>query len=609
MTRARTAPRTATARPARAAVLELPRTAVLVLGMHRSGTSALAGVLSRLGCDLPATPMPEHASNPKGFYESLEIMRLNDAILASAGSEWNDWQRFNPGWLESPRATEFLPRASEVLANEFGASAMFVLKDPRMCRLLPFWKRALNDAGIRPMAVLIHRNPLDVAASLQARDGIDPQLGQLLWLQHALSAERDSRDLKRVFLSFDGLLDSWASELERVRQALDLRWPRLSSQVGDEIYEFLSPALRHHQKPKRRILDNPLASDWLAQTYSVLENWAHEGEQETDHALLNRMAAELDTAAPSFAPLISRAQAAQRAAEAGKAKVAGLQTQIGERDADIQAREAAAEELKQRIKVAEAEAQSLSQRLVEAEHNLQARIAALTDQTRTQAEELDCLREERNALTAANTAVTDQRQQLESALAQRQAETEELHLRVEFANSEIAKLEADRDAVTARTAVLHRALARRSFRLSVMARRRAELEFDLTSSRDTASALESERDKLAAKLESLTKALDDHLREGEAKDADLTRMTQELGALAQALHVVETELEQQKPQLAKQIASLTESIREKDLYLTEMEEAKRLAEMRVNALETSTSWRLTGPLRRAVEALRKIRRK
>ncbi|HZV10643.1 MAG TPA: hypothetical protein VFF94_12845, partial [Novosphingobium sp.] len=83
------------------------RQAVVVLGMHRSGTSALARIVSLLGADLPATLMPADASNVAGHWESGPVCGVNEALLASAGSRWDDWQGLNPAWYGSAREAQF----------------------------------------------------------------------------------------------------------------------------------------------------------------------------------------------------------------------------------------------------------------------------------------------------------------------------------------------------------------------------------------------------------------------------------------------------------------------------------------------------------------------
>src|SRR5271167_3569026 len=102
--------------------------------MHRSGTSAVAGTLTKLGARAPKRLMTANSGNALGYFESVAFMQFHDELLASAGSEWSDWRLFNPGWYQSPEAPEFKRRAKELFAEEFDGSALPVLKDPRICR-------------------------------------------------------------------------------------------------------------------------------------------------------------------------------------------------------------------------------------------------------------------------------------------------------------------------------------------------------------------------------------------------------------------------------------------------------------------------------------------
>src|SRR5689334_3266656 len=155
----------------RAAASPRGRTAILVLGMHRSGTSALARVVSLLGATAPKTLMPGDATNPRGFWESNKIVPLHEQMLAAAGSSWDDWQPFNPSWYQSADATQMRDRLASTITEEFGEAPVFVVKDPRICRFVPIWLDVLKQLNIRAAALHIVRNPLEVAYSLKARDG------------------------------------------------------------------------------------------------------------------------------------------------------------------------------------------------------------------------------------------------------------------------------------------------------------------------------------------------------------------------------------------------------------------------------------------------------
>jgi len=372
---------------------EKKHTAVIVLGMHRSGTSALGGVLSQLGCDLPAHLMPAHETNPKGFFESMAIYKLNDAILASAGSNWYDWLPFNRTWFQSPPAGEFADRAIEVLLEEFGGSPLFVMKDPRICRLFPFWANVLEVADIRPAIVHIHRNPLDVAASLRVRDGKAAELTQLVWLCHMLNAERDSRGMARSFVSYDQLLQNWAGLVERVGQDLDIGWPRSPARAAIEIDAFLTSSLHHHMQAKEQILENPLASIWVRETYRILQNWVQDGERKEDYSTLDSIAREFEHSASAFARLIDAGLAAQENARKAGSEVKQLQVVLSQEKARLAEAENVREEVSSR---AESEKEALRQTIADTQRALEQERAdhreAQTNIVRLVAEQTDLLK-------------------------------------------------------------------------------------------------------------------------------------------------------------------------------------------------------------------------
>ena len=115
--------------------------------MHRSGTSSVAGTLIRLGGDAPLHLMEPQADNERGFWESSVITDLNDEILAAGGSDWQDWRKFELERINRPAASAMRARADSVLLAEFGQAGLPVIKDPRMCRLMPFWSSVFRGLG------------------------------------------------------------------------------------------------------------------------------------------------------------------------------------------------------------------------------------------------------------------------------------------------------------------------------------------------------------------------------------------------------------------------------------------------------------------------------
>ena len=136
------------------------RAAIAVVGMHRSGTSAAARMLSLLGADLPQNLMPPWEGNEQGHWEPERIVALNEELLADASTAWDDVSRFPVAWYGSTSDAEYRRRLVELLEQEYGDSRLFVLKDPRLSRLIPFWLRAVSEFGADPSFVITVRNPL-----------------------------------------------------------------------------------------------------------------------------------------------------------------------------------------------------------------------------------------------------------------------------------------------------------------------------------------------------------------------------------------------------------------------------------------------------------------
>ena len=165
------------------------RDAVLVLGMHRSGTSSVAGTLVKLGATPPKSLMGANSANPRGHWESSALAALNDEILKSAGSAWDDWRTFNAAWYTSPIAEEFRQKVVDELNKEYGDAKLVVIKDPRICRIVPLWSQVLNGSRHTVRFIIPVRSPLEVSRSLWIRDKIPISKGLLMWLRHVLDAE------------------------------------------------------------------------------------------------------------------------------------------------------------------------------------------------------------------------------------------------------------------------------------------------------------------------------------------------------------------------------------------------------------------------------------
>jgi hypothetical protein len=256
---------------------------ILVLGMHRSGTSAAAGVLVMLGGAPPKTLLEPDAGNKRGYFESRALMDFHDELLASAGSSWTDWRQFNPAWYRSPAAPAFRDRAKQLFEDEFDSAPLAVLKDPRVCRFAPFWLDVLAGANAHARAVIPVRSPLEVAFSLRKRDGFPLATGALLWLRHMLDAEMASRGLPRSIFGLDGLLRDWRSVAEKAAAELSLAWPRLSDAAAHEIDAFIGDDLVRHKVGAQELAAHPDNHEWTMSAYDAMLELA--GEPRSSSAL------------------------------------------------------------------------------------------------------------------------------------------------------------------------------------------------------------------------------------------------------------------------------------------------------------------------------------
>ena len=230
------------------------RTAVVVLGMHRSGTSALSRVLNLCGAFLPAKLRPPKlGANPKGYWEPESIIDLDERLMRQLGGDWNriDFALPDDGEI----VAEFENDACALLASEYGDQPTILIKDPRIGAFPAFWHRALLRRGYRPVYVISVRHPLEVAQSLHARGDMSVAEGLALWLAYSrrIAAHAQSQP-DVVHLRYTDLLDDWRSVVCRAAERLDLALDPITR--ADEVDQFLERGLR------RQVADDEALRRW-----------------------------------------------------------------------------------------------------------------------------------------------------------------------------------------------------------------------------------------------------------------------------------------------------------------------------------------------------------
>jgi hypothetical protein len=281
--------------------------AILVLGVHRSGTSAFTRVLGLCGATLPTRLLDAiPGDNDKGFWEPSRINSIHEELLRSLESSWDDISDFPQTWFTTHEAENYKNRLLLELKEDFSDTNLFIIKEPRMCRLVPLWSDVLAEFGAEPLVLIPVRNPLEVAASLKARDGFQQEKSLLLWLQNFLAAERDSRLMKRTFISYGQLMDDWKSVVNKISSDLGINWPEHSQENILKINEFLTPNLRHHSFHTKDVETSTKIVTWVKQAYQ----WALAATQNAgiDSSLLNEIAEKFEDANSAYFPIIDQLQ-------------------------------------------------------------------------------------------------------------------------------------------------------------------------------------------------------------------------------------------------------------------------------------------------------------
>ncbi len=218
---------------------------IIVLGMHRSGTSVVARLLNMMGAYFAPerVELPVTTANPKGYWERRDVINLNEDILTALGITWDNIHQFKSADMTDEIQTRFESLAREIILG-LDANRPWMLKDPRLCLLLPFWQPLFEI----PICVYVHRSPLQVAQSLKKREDFPLMLGIALWEKYNLQGLANSANMPRILVSHDEIMKNPIATVNKLYQDLldcEIQGLRLPSEK--EIQAFIDPNLFHEQ--------------------------------------------------------------------------------------------------------------------------------------------------------------------------------------------------------------------------------------------------------------------------------------------------------------------------------------------------------------------------
>ena len=244
--------------------------------MHRSGTSATAHTLVELGLSTSRDDLIAAGPyNERGYWESQTVSRFDEGVLRQLGGTWSAPPLAPAGWeATEDAAMEELRSIAAELAADMVPRMPTVMKDPRLCLTLPLWRSVLSH---EPAAVLVFRDPLEVALSLQERDGFPLTLGLALWHRYVRESLRSVVGLPVLVVEYAAMLDDPSRFVRDLSSLLEDNGIRPGSGRAERAAEVLAGELRHHGRARPAMSleseNQPLLSILVA-SLGLHEKWS-----------------------------------------------------------------------------------------------------------------------------------------------------------------------------------------------------------------------------------------------------------------------------------------------------------------------------------------------
>jgi len=526
------------------------RPIVLVLGMHRSGTSLCSHILSVLGVDMadkipgPGSPAPG-PDNPRGHWERWEIVEFHDRILSFFNRGYSTLFHDLPlpvAWWADPRVAQVRREIVEFLKKRVG-ECYFGFKDPRTVRLMPIWHQIFKELRWAPKIVFCLRNPAQVARSLMARDMLDADVAEYRWFSYVADFFRYTNRFDICTVEYEAWFDEPSTNLGKLRRFLNLHWDQTELDLDLTISSIVDQALRHDD-PARREAGQPLVRSF----YRLASRAGHDTaareqiqfivsqfitfqqlQRPLHHAFEN--AAALAAALPgieeesavlhtALSERDAMVDAANRRASSAEERLAGLVTETEAHRAHIAVIERERGELSGALETARAEVAAARSALAETEHQSNSLQAVLA--------------EREAALEGASLRAGE----LAAALAEREAALEGASLRAGELAAALAEREAALEGASLRAGELAAALAEREAALEGASLRAGELTATLQATQAECARM-AERAAVGeasrSEARSLRRALAEAEQHGAAANAAVETLQGEITALRSEL--------------------------------------------------------------------------
>ena len=220
---------------------------VIILGMHRSGTSAFARGMQALGVYLGNNFLETQPDNPTGYWEDKNICELNERLLSLFGLKWTDASLIHQANWSQPAVESLIGEATKYMRTNFIDRPLWGFKDPRTIRLMPFWQLVIRRLQVDECYLIAIRNPLSVAASLFQRQAMDAVTAYRLWLAYFVPYFNRLSNRRFVVADYDLLMAQPQPQLERIARAVEIPLDEhAKAEVRIFAEDFLDSRLRHN---------------------------------------------------------------------------------------------------------------------------------------------------------------------------------------------------------------------------------------------------------------------------------------------------------------------------------------------------------------------------
>lgn len=570
---------------------------VVVLGMHRSGTSAITRGLEVLGINLGERLMlPAEGNNEKGFFEDIDVNAINVELLDALGQDWHTLSLIRADELLHEKYSGLRLRAVELLRSRLQNTDRFGIKDPRMCRLLPFWQKVFEHLHLDVSYVIAVRNPLSVAKSLEARNQLPHEKSHYLWLGHILPSVLLTQGEHRVLVDYDLLLENPQQQIARM--ALGLNSKPDPVRLAEFSRDFLDIRLRHSGYKPEDVLESPLVPDPVRAAVMLLADVAADRlslDSEEAAGVFGNLAGQMAGMSQAMDYLLrldNIITGMSRALVERNNSVDALGRDITERDGRIDALMQMAEECKAQITALTqgiAERDGRIEMLAQTDEERKVQIGALTQDVAERDSRIEALAEtirERKAQMAALTQGIAERDDkieiLSQASEERKARMTALAQGIAERDDRIATLTRTQtaDEREAQIALLNQGMAERDRRIEALVQAAEERKAQMAAQTQGMAERDERIEELtqeAGERETQVTALTQAVTERDARIEALAQAAEEsktqMAALAEGMTERGSRIEaltQMAEGRKAQITALTQTVAERDVWIEEL---------------------------------------